>query len=146
MLYEGGNSNLINTIQSLVGVMASNNDDILGYTGYEGDDYSKYTDPDLIAISPMAMAAGTTHILFSSLTETTRNTRKRLLMLKETKLRVWVLVRRALKITTVLQAVSGPSTPWTSGMALTLTAKLLKMGNTSTRLNLPQQLAAASRN
>ncbi len=52
MLYEGGNSNLINTIQSLVGVMASNNDDILGYTGYEGDDYSKYTDPDLIAISP----------------------------------------------------------------------------------------------
>jgi lactocepin len=52
MLYEGGNSNLINTIQSLVGVMASNNNDILGYTGYEGDDYSKYTDPDLIAISP----------------------------------------------------------------------------------------------
>ena len=52
MLYEGGNSNLINTIQSLVGVMASNNDDILGYTGYDGDDYSKYTDPDLIAISP----------------------------------------------------------------------------------------------
>ena len=52
MLYEGGNSNLINTIQSLVGVMASNNDDILGSTGYEGDDYSKYTDPDLIAISP----------------------------------------------------------------------------------------------
>ncbi|KRK19971.1 peptidase S8 [Lactobacillus delbrueckii subsp. delbrueckii DSM 20074 = JCM 1012] len=52
MLYEGGNSNLINTIQSLVGVMASNNNDILGHTGYEGDDYSKYTDPDLIAISP----------------------------------------------------------------------------------------------
>ena len=52
MLYEGGNSNLINTIQSLVGVMASNSDDILGHTGYEGDDYSKYTDPDLIAISP----------------------------------------------------------------------------------------------
>ncbi|WP_308876403.1 Fn3-like domain-containing protein, partial [Lactobacillus delbrueckii] len=52
MLYEGGNSNLINTIQSLVGVMSSNNDDILGSTGYEGDDYSKYTDPDLIAISP----------------------------------------------------------------------------------------------
>ncbi|MFV4951677.1 S8 family serine peptidase, partial [Lactobacillus delbrueckii] len=50
MLYEGGNSNLINTIQSLVGVMASNDNDILGYTG--GDDYSKYTDPDLIAISP----------------------------------------------------------------------------------------------
>ncbi|MBT8932605.1 S8 family serine peptidase [Lactobacillus delbrueckii subsp. bulgaricus] len=52
MLYEGGNSNLINTIHSLVGVMASNNNDILGHTGYEGDDYSKYTDPDLIAISP----------------------------------------------------------------------------------------------
>lgn len=52
MLYEGGNSNLINTIQSLVGFMSSNNDDILGSTGYEGDDYSKYTDPDLIAISP----------------------------------------------------------------------------------------------
>lgn len=50
MLYEGGNSNLINTIQSLVGVMASNDNDILGYTG--GDDYSKYIDPDLIAISP----------------------------------------------------------------------------------------------
>lgn len=56
MLYEGGNSNLINTIHSLVGslvgVMFSNNKDILGSTGYEGDDYSKYTDPDLIAISP----------------------------------------------------------------------------------------------
>ncbi|MBT8837847.1 peptidase S8 [Lactobacillus delbrueckii subsp. bulgaricus] len=52
MLYEGGNSNLINTIHSLVGVMFSNNKDILGRTGYEGDDYSKYTDPDLIAISP----------------------------------------------------------------------------------------------
>ncbi|QIE61786.1 S8 family serine peptidase [Lactobacillus delbrueckii] len=52
MLYEGGNSNLINTIHSLVGVMFSNNNDILGHTGYEGDDYSKYTDPDLIAISP----------------------------------------------------------------------------------------------
>ncbi|MBT8930768.1 S8 family serine peptidase [Lactobacillus delbrueckii subsp. bulgaricus] len=52
MLYEGGNSNLINTIHSLVGVMFSNNNDILGRTGYEGDDYSKYTDPDLIAISP----------------------------------------------------------------------------------------------
>lgn len=52
MLYEGGNSNLINTIQSLVGVMASNDNDVLGSTGYEGDDYSKYTDPDLIAISP----------------------------------------------------------------------------------------------
>ncbi|MCD5510340.1 S8 family serine peptidase [Lactobacillus delbrueckii] len=50
MLYEGGNSNLINTIHSLVGVMSSNDNDILGYTG--GDDYSKYTDPDLIAISP----------------------------------------------------------------------------------------------
>ncbi|MBT8924535.1 peptidase S8 [Lactobacillus delbrueckii subsp. bulgaricus] len=52
MLYEGGNSNLINTIHSLVGVMASNNKDILGRTGYKGHDYSKYTDPDLIAISP----------------------------------------------------------------------------------------------
>ncbi|MBT8806818.1 peptidase S8 [Lactobacillus delbrueckii subsp. bulgaricus] len=60
MLYEGGNSNLINTIRSLVGslvdslvgVMFSNNKDLLGSTGYEGDDYSKYTDPDLIAISP----------------------------------------------------------------------------------------------
>ncbi|NVH28643.1 S8 family serine peptidase [Lactobacillus delbrueckii subsp. bulgaricus] len=50
MLYEGGNSNLINTIHSLVGVMFSNNKDILGRTGYKG--YSKYTDPDLIAISP----------------------------------------------------------------------------------------------
>ncbi|MBT8887485.1 peptidase S8 [Lactobacillus delbrueckii subsp. bulgaricus] len=52
MLYEGGNSNLINTIHSLVGVMFSNNKDILGRTGYKGHDYSKYTDPDLIAISP----------------------------------------------------------------------------------------------